>query len=338
MNSIHFENHFFIGFLIGALVLVALIFFPILNALVLGVSLVILFHPLYRKLQKVTPRHEGLAALVTVLLAIVIILMPLTFFGYRIFEEARGLYINLASGQSAPFLGLLHEQFQKLMPWARVDINEYTKQILGLFLDNLTLLLSKFANVFFTLFLALFTMYYLLKDAEKIQTVIINVSPLSHAHTTEIISKLRAMESSTIRGTLVVAAVQGILIGIGFFIFGLPSPMVWGMVAIFAALVPILGTSLIFIPGAILLALAGNIIGAIGFIIWGLFIGIIGDNFLKPKLIGHGANVHPLLILFSVIGGLTLFGPMGFLMGPLALSFLLALLDMYPKVILERQS
>lgn len=338
MNSERFENQFFFGLLIGALVLVLLILLPVLNAVVLGVTFAILFHPVYAKLLKIIPHWDGASALITVLLAIVVILAPLIFFGFRIFEEVRGLYVNLTLGNSTPFLELVHFQFQKLAPMLNINISEYAKQILSLLLDNFASLLSKLVSVFFTLFLALFTMYYLLKEGEKIKNAVIRISPLSHAHTSDIISKLHTMENSTIRGTLVVAAAQGILVGVGFFIFGLPSPMLWGMIAIVAALVPILGVSLIVIPGALLLALAGNIIGAIGFVIWGILLGVLGDNFLKPKLIGRGTNAPPLLILFSVIGGLTLFGPMGFLLGPLVLGFLLALLEMYPTIILERHT
>ena len=234
MNSGRFENQFLIGFFISALALVLLIFFPMLNALVLGVSLAILFHPVYIKLLKMIPRWNGASALVTVLLAVVIIFAPLIFFGFQIFEEARGLYTSLVSGNSSPFVGLLHGQFQKLTPLINVDIKQYLTQILGLFLDNFTLIFSKLINVFFTLFFALFTMYYLLKDGAKIKDTILRISPLSQTHSKEILSKLSDMERSTMHGTLVVAVAQGILVGLGFFIFGLSSPVLWGMVAIFA--------------------------------------------------------------------------------------------------------
>ncbi|MEK9175453.1 MAG: AI-2E family transporter [Patescibacteria group bacterium] len=338
MHSGRLENQFFIGLLVGALALVLLIFFPMLNAVILGITLTILFHPVYVRLLKIIPNWDGTSAFVTILLAILIILVPLAFFGYRIFEEARGLYINIAFGGNMPRFELLQEQFPQLMSLVSANINEYTKQILSLLLDNFSSILSKFVSVIFTLFFALFTMYYLLKDGTKIHNAIIRTSPLSQKHTSAIISKLSIMERATVRGTLVVAVVQGLLVALGFFIFGLSNPVLWGMIAIFAALVPMLGTALVIVPGILILALTGNIMGTIGLTIWGvLLVGLI-DNFLGPNLIEHGTKIHPMPILFSVIGGLFLFGPMGFLLGPLALSFLLALLDMYPTIILDRDN
>ena len=125
-------------------------------------------------------------------------------------------------------------------------------------------------------------------------------------------------------------ALYGLAGGIGFFIFGLPNAAFWGVVIAFAAFIPVFGTYIVVIPGAIILATEHQYVAAIGIFLWISVIGLFYENWLRPRLIGRKADIHPLLVLFSVIGGLSFFGPLGILMGPLALGILLALLDIYP--------
>ncbi len=336
MTSSRFETPFFVGLLLFSVALALFILYPCLDAVVLAVTLAILFRPIHGKLRNLMPGWEGLAALITVILAVAIILAPLTFFGFRIFKEAQGLYTSFASGGKGPFLEFIHDKLAKLAPGFNLDLTQYAQQILAALVGSLGSILSKIVSVFGTFFLAIFALYYFLKDGTRLEDTITRTSPLSKKNTTEIISKLHIMANSVIKGTLAVAVVQGVFVGLGFLIFGLPSPVLWGSVSIVAALIPIIGTAIVVVPGIISLALSGDLVAAIGFMAWGILaVGLI-DNFLRPRLIERKAKVHPLLVLLSVIGGLALFGPTGFLLGPLALSLFLTLLEIYPILILAR--
>ena len=120
---------------------------------------------------------------------------------------------------------------------------------------------------------------------------------------------------------------------LGLAIFAVPSPALWGMVAVVASLIPAIGAGVIILPAAIYLFIASGPIFGLGILLWGaLIVGLI-DNLLRPKLIERGIHIHPLLILFSVLGGIGFFGVTGFLLGPLILSLLFALLDIYPILI-----
>jgi len=133
-----------------------------------------------------------------------------------------------------------------------------------------------------------------------------------------------------------IAIIQGLLSGAGFFIFGVPNPALWGIIAAICALVPGFGTSLVLVPAIIYLFFAGTGAAAIGLALWGaLLVGLV-DNFLSPILMQRGINIHPLFILFSIIGGLAFFGPSGFIMGPLFLSLLFTLFDIY-HLFIQRQ-
>jgi predicted PurR-regulated permease PerM len=140
---------------------------------------------------------------------------------------------------------------------------------------------------------------------------------------------LKASIHGVIRGALVIAGIQGIISGIGFAIFGVPNAVLWGSLAAVCALVPTLGTTLVFVPIVGYLALTGHIPQAIGLAVWGIFaVGLI-DNILGPRLMSQGSSIHPFFILIAVLGGVDLFGPVGLFAGPLVVALFFALFDTY---------
>ncbi len=178
-------------------------------------------------------------------------------------------------------------------------------------------------------FLFLFTFYYLLKDAQKLKRISLAASPLSGEENEAILNKLELAINSVVRGNLAIALIQGILASIGLTIFGVPNPVLWGMVAAITSLIPTVGTSLVILPAILYLFLNNQIFQAAGLAIWGMVVVGLIDNFLGPKLVGRGMKLHPLLVLLSVLGGAVLFGPIGFLLGPLVLSLFFALFNIY---------
>jgi predicted PurR-regulated permease PerM len=175
----------------------------------------------------------------------------------------------------------------------------------------------------------LFALFYLLRDGGKLKQDLILLSPLADDYDIKIFLKLKQAIRSVVVGSLVVGLIQGILTGIGFFIFGVPNPALWGSFAVIAALIPGIGTSLVIVPGILYLFFISTHLHALGMLIWGILaVGFI-DNFLGPMLVNRGVHVHPFLILLSVIGGLSFFGPIGFIAGPLLVALLVALLEIY---------
>jgi predicted PurR-regulated permease PerM len=205
--------------------------------------------------------------------------------------------------------------------------------MIGLLVGNFGSIISKFSNIAMMVFLSLIAFYFLLKDSIKLKNAVIKISPLSEKNTNKIIITLGDTTKTVIRGSLIITMVQGILVGIGFWIFGLDNPVLWGSVSIVTSLIPVVGAALVIIPGIISLVISGNIFAAIGLATWSILLVGTSDNFLRPYLIGNNSYVHPLLVLFSVLGGLAIFGATGFLLGPLALSFFLTLIEIYPEII-----
>ena len=329
------QFYFLLILLAIILVLSFFILRPFLVAVTLAVVFAILFRPLYLKILKAV-FNESLAAFLTTVVILILILTPLMFLGVQIFKEAKDLYLALATGGGRDII--LHslnnaiESFSRLFPSfsaPSLNFDQYLKQSLSWLLNNLDVVFSNFAKIMATVFLFLISLYYLLKDGPKLRKKIICLSPLSDRDDEKIMAKLETAMNSVIKGNFLIAIIQGILTAIGFSIFGVPNAILWGTAASVASLIPTIGTSLIFIPAIILLFFGGQIYPAIGLLLWGsLAVGLI-DNLLGPKLIGQGTELHPLLVLLSVIGGIGLFGLIGFILGPIILSLLFSLLDIY---------
>jgi predicted PurR-regulated permease PerM len=208
-------------------------------------------------------------------------------------------------------------------------IDQYLNDGLTWLVQHLGFIFKSFAKIAISSFIFLVALYYLLKDGVKFKRAVITLSPLDEADDEIIFQKLGMAINTVVEGNLLIALVQGILTCLGLAIFGIANPVLWGSVAAAAALVPGIGTALVLTPAILFLFLTGGMFNGTGLLIWGvLAVGLV-DNFLGPKLIGHGIQIHPLLILLSVIGGLAFFGPLGFLLGPLTITLLFVILDIY---------
>lgn len=330
------QFYFLLALLVGTLILSFYVLRPFVSVFILAVIFTVVFQPLYRKILKYCFNYEGLAAFLTTIIVAVIILTPLTFLGVKILQELRQLYVSLIeSGGKDNFINVfnsLSETFRHyfLLPSEfSINVGQYVKEFLGWLLNNLGGLFSNFASILITSFIFLVSFYYLLKDGQRLKQAIIKYSPLDDADDEMILNKLELAVSSVVKCNFTIAFLQGFLTTIGFTIFGLPNAILWGTAAAIASLIPSVGTSLVFIPAIILTFVNGQVFSAVGLLLWGaLAVGMI-DNFLGPKLIGRGMKLHPLLVLFSVIGGAVFLGPIGFILGPMILSLLFALLHIY---------
>jgi len=188
------------------------------------------------------------------------------------------------------------------------------------------------------IFIAFFVMYYLFKDGDNIIPKVQNLLPVDKKHQQIIIKQSKLITYGVIYGAILVALIQGVLGTMGFYIFGISTPIVWGILMAFCALVPVIGTAIIWLPAAIVLMINGYIGGesiliwkSIGLIIYGILIIASVDNLIKPKIISAKTRIHPIIILIGVIGGIALLGFIGALIGPLLLSLSITIAKIYQK-------
>ncbi len=343
MNYKNFQIYFFLGILAVVFLVVILMFLPYLSSLVIAATLAIIFEPVHNRIFKIVRRQKILAALITILAMLVIVLVPITFFGIKVFNQAQNLYLQVsAKNTNLDSLDQISVSFEKkinsLFPKLgfSFDINESIEKFFKWFFQNIGPIFSSIAQIFTNFLLSLIALYYIFKDGQRLKATLFRLSPLNDDHNNEIFAKLKNAIGSVIRGSITVAVIQGVLAGVGFTIFGVPNAALWGFVTVVAALIPIVGTAAILAPAIGYLFLFGNPMAAVGLLIWGMTaVGLI-DNFLGPKLIERSVKIHPFLILLSVLGGMSFFGPIGFLAGPLAIALLFALFNLYPVIVLSK--
>jgi predicted PurR-regulated permease PerM len=170
-------------------------------------------------------------------------------------------------------------------------------------------------------------MFYFFRDAEPLRRALYDIVPLEYEQSNDIVVRTNEVIGATIYGVLAISAIQGVLGFLIFFLLGLPSPLLWGVVMFLMSMIPMAGAFIVWVPAALYLLLTGSYIKAIVLVVWGvLVIGSI-DNFLSPRLVGRRARLHELLIFFSVLGGLQLFGVLGLVLGPVLAAITLALIE-----------
>ena len=179
-------------------------------------------------------------------------------------------------------------------------------------------------------FLMLFALFYFYKDGAAFLHWMMHLTPLPGSLEREIQEKFREVSESAFLGTFLTAAAQGFLEALGFLIVGYP-PLVWGVLMAVLSLIPLVGTFLVWGPAAILLMTGGRMGAGIFLVIWGVVVVGLSDNVLRPLLMQGKSQLHPALIFFSLIGGIMAFGPLGILLGPLAIVLVIAMLRAYEQ-------
>jgi predicted PurR-regulated permease PerM len=184
-------------------------------------------------------------------------------------------------------------------------------------------------------FFVVFTMYYLFRDGEKIVKRLPAALPVSPEQGEAIIVRTQEVVSASVYGVVTIATLQGLLGGFAFWLLGVPSPVLWAVLMTFVCMIPIAGSFLVWLPLSIYLMATGHWIKAVMLIVWGALVVSTIDNFLRPKLIKNQTKLHELFVFFSVLGGISVFGLLGIVLGPVVLAITLGLLQTFQPPITE---
>jgi predicted PurR-regulated permease PerM len=207
-----------------------------------------------------------------------------------------------------------------------VDQLKRTSQlILGFSLSLASNIVSAIIQAFFVLF----TMYYLFRDGDKIVARLPSALPLSRAQSETIITRTKEVVSASVYGVVVIAGLQGFLGGVMFWILGIPSALLWAVLMGFICMIPVLGSFLVWVPLSIYLMVTGHWTKALLLLVWGGLVISTVDNFLRPRLIRNHTRLHELFVFFSVLGGISVFGLLGIVLGPVVLAITLGLLQTF---------
>ncbi len=307
---------------------------PFIGVLLWAVVLVVVFYPAHRRLAAWTGSPGGAAALST-LLVIVAVLLPVTLVTYAVGRELSGA-VDLIQGGVGQAMDLA--PIQPVVAWLGqyVDVeawrsNAYVAEQLQTWSAAIArptlMFVGGVVNALVQTVLVVFSMFYLFRDAETLRHAIYDIVPLEYEQSQDIVARTREVIGATIYGVLAIAAIQGTLGTFIFSLLGLPSPLLWGVVMFLLSMIPMAGAFLVWVPAALYLAVMGSYVKAIILVAWGLMVIGAIDNFLSPRLVGRRARLHELLIFFSVLGGLQMFGILGLVLGPVLAAITLALIE-----------
>jgi predicted PurR-regulated permease PerM len=357
MAATHFpkDGVFKYFFMVLFLAIAALAFWvakPFVNALLTSAVVAYVFLPVYRWLNKRVPSKNLCAALVSAFI-IVLFIAPLFFIVEYSAPDARYVYVRakqrILTGDfldvSCPpgkdtFMCRMSNGIQDLVrePSIRSYLDTFTSKGTNFIIDKISDVVLSLPFIILNLFVTFFTVFYLLRDGGKLVDHIKNLLPIRQTHREHIFKKLKDAAHAVVYGSLLIAVIQGAVGGIGFWLFGVSSPLLWGILMALFALVPFVGTAVIWLPAALIMIAAGSseanpaiVWKGIALLVYGFFVISGIDNVLKPSLIGDRADVHPVLILIGVLGGITVFGVAGFIIGPLVLALFKVFLDIYKR-------
>ena len=338
MNKTTSIERYFLFALIAIVTIIALaIFYPFITTIILAGALAVVLNPVYTWIKRrITMNNPWIASIMTVVLFLVIMCIPVFFIGTVVFDQAQNAYRHILENNNSAnvFVQNLNMSINKMMPNGFTFDTETKIHELGIFLsNNITRFFSATLNSILMFVLMIIMLFYLLKDGDHWKKSIINISPISESHATEILDKLSHTINRILRGSFFIAIIQGLLVSIGFMIFGVPNAALWGVIAGITSFIPTFGTSVVSIPAILFLFFNGMQMQALGLLIWsGILIGLI-DNALSPYFISKNTDIPSVFILFSILGGITLMGGVGMIIGPLALSLLYSLVSIYRKEI-----
>lgn len=327
------QTIFFFALLLGVGALVVSMFLPFFNVLALSAVLALTFQPLCRFLRDRVCLRRGLpAAFLTLLVILAVVLGPLTWIGSRVASESRSLYTQL-SGDGVGFAerleGWIEGPVRAYAPGFELDLRAFASSALDYLASHAGAFLGGALSLVASVLLVLVATFFFLKDGPALAAKLRRLSPLDDSDDEALSRKIAQAVNAVVRGVVLVGLVQGFLVGLGFLIFGVGNATLWGFLSAILAMVPGLGTGLVTVPAVIYLLAAGKTGAAIGVAVWGFAVVGLVDNFLAPYFYSKGIEIHQVAILFGVLGGLALFGPLGFIYGPVILALFHALASTY---------
>jgi predicted PurR-regulated permease PerM len=343
-----------LGFLAVTLAIILYLSFrilrPFLQSFILAAATASLSFPVYERITRRLGGRSNLGAAVTVILLVLVVAVPVTIYSSVLSREA----VNLTKGLNAATIRQYFDQaVEKILP-DRFDVkgllqgrfapdalfgSSYFEEAVNRIGSAANNLLQGFiagvASVLLNFIVFFLFLFFLLRDGKALVRELMDLSPFEEVSERDILSHLTKTIRAILLGGVLVPVVQGILAMIGFAIFGMPSAILWGSLLVVGAVIPIVGSTSIWVPATIYLALTGETWQWVGQLLYCIFIISTSDNILKPIILREAANFHPLIAFVSVLGGMAAFGVFGFILGPIIASLFLSILGVYKSEVMK---
>ncbi len=330
MKENSFKNILLLGLLVGILVLSFLLIKPILMAIITGFILAFIFMPVYRKLLHYLKSPNASSLIICIVLLAIIIFSLWFLVPVGINQAVKVYFASRNFDFVTPLKSIFPSVFQSNS--LAVDVGNAISNFMVSFTDKLVQYFSNFLlelpSLTLQLIVVFFTLFFVLRDKEKLSEFLKSFSPFSKDVEKRLIKSSSSITSSILYGQVIIGLVQGLVAGAGFFIFGVPNAFLFTLLAVLAGVFPIIGTAFVWVPVAIYALVNMSFFKVVGILFFG-FLSIISGHILRPMIVSRKTKVHSSIVLIGMIGGVFYFGILGFILGPLILSYLLILLEGY---------
>jgi predicted PurR-regulated permease PerM len=331
--------YFFLIVLVAVSVAGFLLIRPFLTAIFIAALLAVIFAKPYNFLLKKIHSASVSSAMMLLIVTITIVL-PFIFIGGLVFNEVSDILVNSTGGNStqqslerilnmvihAPIFAIVLERSESYINGP--ELGNLVKNIANSSFSFVQSAYRGVVNSIISIFVMFFTLFYFFIDGKRILSKIMDLSPMKNIHEQKLVDEFISMTRATLKGTVVIGFIQGTIGGIAFAIAGVVSPILWTVIMVILGVIPAVGAGLVIFPTAIIMLLLGNIWEGVFLLIVGVFVSSI-DNVLRPKLVGSDVQMHSLAVFFATIGGLKLFGIVGFIIGPIIVALMLAMWKIY---------
>jgi predicted PurR-regulated permease PerM len=340
-------NRFYSGTSIFLVVLLGYLTYrilqPFINAIAWAIVFAIVFYPMYAFLLRFL-RIKSLSSIASLLIIILVIIGPFTYFSFILVDEIGSLVQNInkdtfdsiVNSLARSKITQLIDKVQSYMGMEGISNTDALMENLKSLGKSVALSLSSgignLAGMLIDFILMLFALFFFFKDGQTILVRTKDYLPFSEEDKNRLISKVRDMIISTVYGGVVIAVLQGVLGGLAFYFLGIESPVLWGCAMAIMSFLPLLGTFSIWGPASGYLFFEGNYVKGIILVLYGIFVISMVDNILRPIIVSGRTKMPALAVFFSVLGGIKLFGPIGFIMGPLVLALFISVFEIFRNI------
>lgn len=347
MEQKRFASMLIISLIILSFYLLYVVFSPFLVPIIWAIILVIMFYPVYRRLNRGLKGRKSLCALLMTVMVVLLIVLPCTYILSVLASEAISAYVFFERGlengefrsileiKDHPIIQGLWQRFNQYVDLSELDLHslllENLRRVSTFAINQTSTIIRRFSFILINFCLVVISLYYVFKDADQFLRKIREAIPLASTDKDLLIDRLEEMVYATLYGGILVALLQGFLGGVAFWFLGLAAPIFWGAVMAFLSFVPVVGPFMVWGPVVIYFFLQGSILKGIILLIWGGTVVSLSDNFLRPILISKRTKLHTILLFFGVLGGMKAFGFLGIIVGPLVVTICMTILDIYSE-------
>ena len=301
---------------------------PFLSYIIFSIVLVVIFHPCYLWMYRRTGKPK-ISSMVLVVALIALLVIPSILIGFMLIKQAPPAYESFVNSVNTEPLELFLERFTGEDVSVHSWMNDSVKQFRTFVVKNAAGFLSSATGIALGLFIMFFIMFYLFYQGDELLGQIKKIIPMHQRHQDKLIQEMHKVLHGVLEGQVIIGMLQGVLGGLLFLALGIDNALFWGFIMVILSVIPFIGSYIVWLPAAVWLILTGDVTRGIIMIIVGTVLISQVDNFLRPYIVGKRAKVHPAVVLVGVLGGLKVFGVIGFVLGPLILALFVAALDFY---------